>query len=123
MYRMRDVFRGIRGLAVGVALATGCGGGSTPSDNITIGSIMSVSGNKAQPGQGELQSIKLAVDEINLAGGVNGAPLVLVNRDDHSTVDGAKAAAIDLITNVHVSAIFGTTAPETTLSAAQMTIP
>jgi ABC-type branched-subunit amino acid transport system substrate-binding protein len=99
-----------------------CGGGGS-NDGISIGAIMSVSGNKAQPGQGELQSIKLAVDEINAAGGVNGLPLILVNRDDHSVSDGARAAATDLVTNLHVPAIFGTTAPETTVSAAQATIP
>jgi ABC-type branched-subunit amino acid transport system substrate-binding protein len=101
-----------------------CGGGSSSSgDAIPLGAIMSVSGNKAQPGQGELQSIQMAVDQINEAGGINGRRLMLVNRDDHSGTDGAKAAAADLITNVHATAIFGTTAPETTLSAAQVTIP
>jgi branched-chain amino acid transport system substrate-binding protein len=110
---------------LGASMLTACSGGNSSGtgDQIPLGAIMSVSGNKAQPGQGELQSIKLAVDQINEAGGIDGKHLVLVNRDDHSGIDGAKAAAVDLITNVHASAIFGTTAPETTLSAAQMTIP
>ena len=108
---------------LGAVVVSGCGGGGGAGAGIPVGAIMSVSGNKAQPGQGELQSIKLAVDEINAAGGVDGKPLVLINRDDHSTVDGAKAAANDLITNVHATAVFGTTAPETTLAAAQVTIP
>jgi ABC-type branched-subunit amino acid transport system substrate-binding protein len=99
----------------------GCGGGS--DQGIPLGAILSVSGNKAQPGHGELLSVKLAVDEINSAGGVNGLPLILDNRDDHSGVDGARTAATDLITNMHASAIVGTTAPETTLAAAERTIP
>lgn len=120
---MREIFGGRGRFMVVAALGlAGCGSSST-SDGIPLGAIMSVSGNKAQPGQGELQSIKLAVDQINEAGGVNGKPLQLINRDDHSGVDGAKAAAADLINSVHASAIFGTTAPETTLSAASMTIP
>jgi branched-chain amino acid transport system substrate-binding protein len=104
-----------------VFLMTGCGNGA--SQGIPLGAILSVSGNKAQPGHGELLSVKLAVDEINSAGGVNGLPLILENRDDHSGTDGAKAAAGDLIGNLHASAIVGTTAPETTLAAAEKTIP
>ncbi len=103
-------------------LGTGCGGGSG-SAGIPLGSILSVSGNKAQPGHGELLSVKLAVDEINAAGGVNGLPLTLENRDDHSVVDGARTAAVSLINQDHAPAIVGTTAPETTLAAAEMTIP
>jgi branched-chain amino acid transport system substrate-binding protein len=125
MYGMRDFSSGWLRWAVlfpvGLA-ACSSSSSSVTSAGIPFGAIMSVSGNKAQPGQGELQSIKLAVDEINAGGGIDGRPLVLVNRDDHSVQDGAKAAAIDLINNVHASAIFGTTAPETTLSAAEMTI-
>src|SRR4051794_3918289 len=124
MYGMRDFSSGWLRWAVlfPVGLAACSSSSNGTSAGIPLGAIMSVSGNKAQPGQGELQSIKLAVDEINAAGGIDGRPLVLVNRDDHSVQDGAKSAAIDLINSVHASAIFGTTAPETTLSAAQMTI-
>jgi branched-chain amino acid transport system substrate-binding protein len=110
-----------RGMAWAVVLA-GCGGGSS-GDGIPLGAILSVSGNKAQPGHGELLSVKLAVDEINSGGDVNGLPLVLDNVDDHSGSDGARAAATELITHLHVSAIVGTTAPETTMAAAEKTIP
>jgi branched-chain amino acid transport system substrate-binding protein len=98
-------------------------GGDAANDTLELGAIMSVSGNKAQPGQGELQSIQLAIDEINTAGGVNGKRLVLVNRNDKSDSDGARAAAADLVTNARVSAVLGTTAPETTVAAAGVTIP
>jgi branched-chain amino acid transport system substrate-binding protein len=108
-------------LAIVPVVLLGCGGGS--GEGIHIGSILSVSGNKAQPGQGELLSVKLAVDEINAAGGINGVPLILDNRDDRSVSDGAKTAATDIIGHVHASAIVGTTAPETTLAAAEVTIP
>jgi branched-chain amino acid transport system substrate-binding protein len=111
-------------LRVRLALAlivAGCGSGS--GKGIPLGAILSVSGNKAQPGHGELLSVKLAVDEINSAGGVDGLPLLLENRDDHSGTDGAKLAAADLVSNVHATAIVGTTAPETTLAAAEKTIP
>jgi ABC-type branched-subunit amino acid transport system substrate-binding protein len=107
-------------LCVMVVLA-GCGGGS--GAGIPMGSILSVSGNKAQPGHGELLSVKLAIDQINAAGGVNGVPLLLENRDDHSGPDGARSAASDLIGGAHATAIVGTTAPETTLAAAEKTIP
>jgi ABC-type branched-subunit amino acid transport system substrate-binding protein len=104
------------------ALLAACGQ-SSPGEAIHLGSILSVSGNKAQPGQGELLSVKLAVDEINAGGGVNGLSMVLDNRDDHSGSEGARSAAVDIISHVHAPAIVGTTAPETTLAAAEMTIP
>src|SRR4051812_18206672 len=113
---MRTLLNAALALLVG-----GCGGGS--DQGIPLGAILSVSGNKAQPGHGELLSVKLAVDEINSAGGVDGLPLILDNRDDHSGTDGARTAAADLIGNVHTAAIVGTTAPETTLAAAEKTIP
>jgi ABC-type branched-subunit amino acid transport system substrate-binding protein len=118
---MRDIFKGWLWLGLIPLVSSSCGGGS--GAGIPLGAIMSVSGNKAQPGQGELQSIKLAVDEINAAGGVLGQQLQLINRDDHSGKEGAKAAAMDLIEKVHAPVIFGCTAPETTLSAAEVTIP
>jgi ABC-type branched-subunit amino acid transport system substrate-binding protein len=120
---MRDISKVWSGLGLSLLMLTSCSGSSSGGDGIPLGAIMSVSGNKAQPGQGELQSIKLAVDEINAAGGVLGQRLQLINRDDHSGTEGAKAAAMDLIDNVHAPAIFGCTAPETTLSAAQATVP
>jgi branched-chain amino acid transport system substrate-binding protein len=99
-----------------------CGGGSDDGDAITFGAIFSVSGNKAQPGQGELQSVQLAVDEINAAGGIAGRKIKLVNHDDHSTEDGARSAAQDLVASQHAPVIFGLTAPETTLAAANVTM-
>src|SRR3954452_18757969 len=99
---MRTLLNAALALLVG-----GCGGGS--DQGIPLGAILSVSGNKAQPGHGELLSVKLEVDEINSAGGVDGLPLLLENRDDHSETDGAKLAAADLVSNFHATAIVGTT--------------
>jgi branched-chain amino acid transport system substrate-binding protein len=107
-------------LGAGILLALGC---SSEGKSIPIGTILSVTGNKAEPGTGELRSVQLAIDEINAGGGVNGLPLKLVNRDDRSGPDGAAAAAADIIANVKAPAILGTTAPETTLAAAEKTIP
>jgi branched-chain amino acid transport system substrate-binding protein len=113
----------LRVLVLPMALGgTACGSASDDGNAITFGAIFSVSGNKAQPGQGELQSVQLAVDEINAAGGIDGRMLKLVNRDDHSTEEGARNAAQDLVSNVHAPVIFGLTAPETTLAASNVTM-
>jgi branched-chain amino acid transport system substrate-binding protein len=107
-------------LLVSLALAS-CG--SKEGQTIPIGTILSVTGNKAEPGTGELRSVQLAIDQINAAGGVNGLPLKLVNRDDRSGSDGARSAAADLIASVKAPVILGATAPETTLAAAEVTMP
>ena len=61
--------------------AMGCGGGGS---TISLGTILSQTGQLATIGQEELQAAQLAVDEINVAGGVLGSSLKIINRDDHS---------------------------------------
>ena len=74
--------------------ALGCGkSGST----ITIGSLLSQTGQLATIGQEELQAAQLAVDQINDGGGVLGSSLVLINADDKSeTNTGHCILAIDV---------------------------
>jgi branched-chain amino acid transport system substrate-binding protein len=102
-------------------LLVGCGHSS--SDAIKIGSILATSSGHAQVGQAELLSMQLAIDEINGAGGVDGRPLLLVNRSDDASADDSVAAAKDLIENVKVAAILGTTNSDHTYAVTAVTIP
>jgi ABC-type branched-subunit amino acid transport system substrate-binding protein len=102
-------------------LASACG--QAAQDGIKLGAILSTSGDHGQVGQAQLLSMQLAVDEINAAGGVNGRTLLIVSRDDQNNPDRASEAARDLMENVHVAAILGTTNSAMTLPVLALTVP
>jgi ABC-type branched-subunit amino acid transport system substrate-binding protein len=53
------------------------------------------------------QPVQLAVDEMNLAGGVNKKPVALTVGDDASSVDVARATFADQVDTHHVDAVIG----------------
>ncbi len=72
-------------LAATVLLAAGCSGdedGDWKGETIRLGSIFSTTGDGAAFGPQQLKAAKLAVEQINAGGGVNGAELSLEQRDD-----------------------------------------
>ena len=75
------------------AMTAGCGGGGgakKPADNkaaaaeALIGANYELTGNVASYGQAALAGGKMAVDEINKAGGINGKKLRIVEADNKS---------------------------------------
>lgn len=56
--------------------------GPQQTDSLRIGGIFSTTGANAEAGFAQLSGARLAVEEINAHGGVNGVPLQLVVRDD-----------------------------------------
>ena len=67
----------------------GCGGGEkkadkAASDTIKIGSCFELTGNVAIYGKAANSGLKLAVEEINAKGGVNGKKLEIVESDNKS---------------------------------------
>jgi len=67
------------------------------ADAITIGVLAPLSGTETYYGKDMLQSYKLAVDEINAAGGVLGRGLVLYEADDGADPNMATQAASKII--------------------------
>jgi branched-chain amino acid transport system substrate-binding protein len=63
------------------------------------------------------RAAELAVEEINAAGGIQGRPLELVQRDDYADADSAVFVATDLY-EAGVSAVIGHLFSSTTLAAA-----
>ncbi len=103
--------------AFAVAL-TACGQKSedtTATDNawagqkIPIGSVYSTTGPGVAFGPQQLRAARLAVEQINAAGGVRGAKLTLQQVDDHSEPSRAAKAARQLITADGVLAVLGPT--------------
>jgi neutral amino acid transport system substrate-binding protein len=90
--------------------------GPTPP-HVHIGAILSQTGMLATSGQDHLEAVQLAVDEINVGGGVIGAMLDVTNVDDRSDPAGAGAAATELADR-GVPAIIGAITSDATLAAA-----
>ncbi|WP_165964163.1 branched-chain amino acid ABC transporter substrate-binding protein [Actinomadura sp. KC216] len=80
-------------LLVPLAAACGSGDGSGGSGAIKIGVPAPLSGDSASAGQDILAAAKVAADEINKAGGVDGRDIRIVEADDQcSAQQGAQAA-------------------------------
>ena len=74
---------------------------------LTIGQLAPLTGPIAVISNSFTVPVKLAVDEINLSGGVNGKPVVLVVADDGSDSATARAAVTSLVDTSHADAIVG----------------
>ena len=67
-----------------------------------------------------LEGIRLAVDEINAAGGINGSPLRLIERDDAGNGTQAAKIAQEFVDNPQISAVIGHVNSSGMLSAARV---
>jgi ABC-type branched-subunit amino acid transport system substrate-binding protein len=103
-------------VTVVAAVSMGCSGPAS-RPKVQIGAIASVTGDLANVGQAQLDGIELAVSEINTAGGVNGADLDVVNKDDASDATGAANAA-DALVALKVPVVIGAVGSGKTLAAA-----
>jgi len=103
-----------------VLVLSACGGGS--GKTIPLGAILSMTGQLANIGAEQAQAAQLAVEEINRGGGVLGAKLSLLTKDDASESARGQAAASELIA-AGVPALFGAIASQITLDISTVTIP
>lgn len=74
---------------------------------LRIGFYAPLSGASTDIGASARNGARLAVEEINAAGGVLGRPLELVERDDEGNPDKGVAAVTDLVDQAHVVAVIG----------------
>ena len=121
MFFSKKKFRLASMIACGIlasALFTGCGGGEQGSssgggdkaaagDEIVIGANFEMTGNHAQYGANANNGLKLAVKEVNDAGGVNGKKIKIVEADSKSEAAESVNAATKLISDDKVIAIVG----------------
>ena len=92
------MFAAALGLSAGAAQA---------ADPIKIGMVAPLTGPAAESGRFQTQGAKLAVDEINKAGGVLGRPLDLTIEDDQTTNPGIVLAFSRLASNREFVAFLG----------------
>ena len=84
----------------------GCGS-QADSNEIKVGANFEMTGNVANYGAATLDGLKLAIDEINDAGGVDGKKITLVTADNKSEASEAVNAATKLISDDKVSVLVG----------------
>lgn len=98
--------------ALSTALLAGCSGEKKDSaaanaDKYVIGASFELTGNVANYGKSTLSGLKLAVDQVNKAGGVNGKQLVVVESDNKSEPAESGNSVTKLITQDKVVAVVG----------------
>jgi branched-chain amino acid transport system substrate-binding protein len=93
---------------LGLAVAMTVGALSLQAaDTIKIGVIAPLTGPAAESGRYQTQGARLAVEEVNKAGGVLGKPLELVIEDDQTTNPGGIMAFSKLAGNKDITAFIG----------------
>jgi branched-chain amino acid transport system substrate-binding protein len=88
------------------------------AEPVKVGFFMSITGRDASFGEASLRGARLAVDEVNAAGGVLGRPLELVVEDNRSLPGESATAAKKLISRDQVVALIGECSSTRTLEAA-----
>ena len=96
-------------------------GFSQQGEVFRIGSLTPITGAGSPYGPGMQQAIRLAVDEVNAAGGAGGRKLELFTEDDQTKPDAAVLAAKKLIEVNKVQAVLGTWASGVTLAVMPLT--
>ncbi len=113
------------GLTASMLAAAACqttsgpgGTGGAGGDKVKIGVFMSLTGSTAQFGISSTNGIKMAADEINAAGGINGKQIELLVQDDRSDAQEAATIVTKFVTQDSVHGILGEVASSRTIAAA-----
>ncbi len=101
------------------AVAGAAGGGTgVAGDRILLGHVGSLTGSEATFGDSTDKGIKLAIEEINGAGGVKGKQVALKTYDDQGKPEEAAIAATRLVVQDRVSVLLGEVASTRSLAMA-----
>ena len=114
--------RGVAALAAAIALGA-CEAPDRPQTaaepaEIPIGMYGALTGPEAAFGTSTLSGVRLAVEEINAAGGLLGRRVRLVVEDDGGRADQAASVVTKLVTSDNVIAIIGENSSNQSLAAA-----
>lgn len=95
---------------------------ATAQEELRIGTLTPLTGAGGPYGPGMLHAIQLAAEQVNAAGGVNGAQIRLFSEDTQTEPEAAVRAAQKLIEVNRVSAILGTWSSGITMAVVPLTI-
>jgi len=105
-------------LALVLALPAGAHAAAPAGEPVKIGFFMSITGRDASFGEAALRGARLAIDDLNAAGGILGRPAQLVVEDNRSLPGESATAVKKLIGRDRVVALVGECASSRTLEAA-----
>ncbi len=88
------------------------------TNEIVVGHFASMTGSEATFGQSTDEGIRLAIDEVNAAGGIKGKKIKLITMDNQGKAEEAAAVVTRLIEQEKVVAILGEVASSRSLAAA-----
>lgn len=103
-------------LAIVIAAAVGCT--KKNKNEIVIGHFGSMTGAEATFGKSTDEGIRLAVEQINAAGGIHGKQVRLITMDNQGKAEEAAAVATRLIEQEKVAALLGEVASSRSLAVA-----
>jgi branched-chain amino acid transport system substrate-binding protein len=101
-----------------VGLLNACQTQNGGGDKVKIGVFMSTTGTTANFGISSVNGIKMAADEINAAGGINGKQVELLVQDDRSDASEAATIVTKFVTQDQVNAVIGEVASSRSIAAA-----
>ena len=87
-------------------------------DKVRIGVFMSLTGSTANFGISSVNGIKMAAEEVNNAGGINGKQIELLVEDDRSDASEAATIVTKFVTQDQVHAVLGEVASSRSIAAA-----
>jgi branched-chain amino acid transport system substrate-binding protein len=105
----------VASLLTALACQPGATGGG---DKVRIGVFMSLTGSTANFGVSSVEGIKMAADEVNATGGINGKQIDLLVQDDRSDASEAATIVTKFVTQDQVHAILGEVASSRSIAAA-----
>lgn len=88
------------------------------ADKVRVGVFMSLTGTTANFGISSVNGIKLAAEEVNAKGGINGKQIELLVQDDRSDASEAATIVTKFVTQDQVHAILGEVASSRSIAAA-----
>jgi branched-chain amino acid transport system substrate-binding protein len=106
------------GLIATFLFAFACQPSGSGGDKVRIGVFMSLTGSTANFGISSVNGIKMAADEVNTAGGINGKQIELLVQDDRSDASEAATIVTKFVTQDQVHAILGEVASSRSIAAA-----
>jgi branched-chain amino acid transport system substrate-binding protein len=105
-------------IAANLLFSFACQPGGGGSDKVRIGVFMSLTGSTANFGISSTNAIKMAADEANAAGGINGKQIDILVQDDRSDASEAATIVTKFVTQDQVHAILGEVASSRSIAAA-----
>src|SRR5258705_918876 len=114
---MKRIFTG-RVVHASVLTSFACQSGGSNADKVRIGVFMSLPGSTANFGISSTNGIKMAAEEVNSAGGINGKQVEILVQDDRSDASEAATIVTKFVTQDQVHAIIGEVASSRSIAAA-----